>query len=163
VSEVRPEALVPAVPAEGLVPAVPAHGAALALIHAACFPPEGRWGLDAMALQLELPGAFGWIAEAGGMVLARTVADEAEILTLAVAPAMRRRGLAGRLLDRAMATARARGAAIMLLEVGVANAAAQALYAGRGFLPVGRRRGYYAGGEDALILRASLPEVPPCG
>ena len=143
---------------DALVPATPAHAAALAAIHAAAFPVEGRWGPDAMALQLVLPGAFGWIDPAGGMILARAVVDEAEILTVAVAPAAQRQGLGGRLLAAAMAAVATRGAVTMVLEVGVGNAAAQALYARAGFVRVGLRRGYYAGGEDAFILR-----VPLCG
>ena len=143
-----------------LEPATPFHAAALAAIHAAAFPPGARWGQDAMALQLGLPGAFGFIDAAGGCVLARVAADEAEVLTLAVAPAARRQGLARRLLEGAVAEAGARGAASMVLEVATSNEAARALYAGFGFHEVGRRRGYYAGGEDALILRAP---IDPCG
>jgi ribosomal-protein-alanine N-acetyltransferase len=137
--------------------ATQAHAHALAHLHAAAFPRGERWGADAFALQLGLPGAFGWIADEGGMVLARTAADEAEILTLAVDPAQRRRGLGRRLLACAMRTAAERGARHMLLEVGEANQAARALYACAGFLEVGRRRRYYRDGSDALILRATLP------
>lgn len=133
-----------------------AHAAALALIHAAAFPPGARWGADAMWLQLGLPGAFGLIDAAGGMVLARVAGDEAEILTLAVAPAEQRRGVGGRLLRAAMAEAATRGAVSMVLEVAERNMAGRGLYAGAGFVGVGRRRGYYGGGEDALVLRAGL-------
>jgi len=138
-------------------PATGAHAEALAYLHARAFPPGEQWGGDAMALQLGLPGAFGWISDEGGMVLARVAADEAEILTLAVDPGRRRLGLGRRLLEQAMRTARERGAACMLLEVGEANAAARALYAGLGFVEVGRRRRYYRDGSDALILRAVIP------
>ncbi len=142
-------------------PATAHHAPALALIHAAAFPRDGRfgpaWGADALGLQFGLPGAFGFVSGApGGFVLARVAADEAEILTLAVLPEARRRGLARALLQAAMAEAAALGAAAMLLEVGEANAAARALYHGAGFLPVGRRRAYYAGREDALVLRCPL-------
>ncbi len=136
--------------------AAPAHAAALASIHAEAFPPGARWGAEAMALQLALPGAFGWIDPAGGMVLARVAADESEVLTLAVMPGARRQGVARRLLARTMAEAAERGAASMVLEVAAGNDAARALYAAAGFRPVGRRPGYYAGGTDALVLRAAL-------
>lgn len=128
----------------------------MAAIHAECFPPAGQWSAAVMELQLGLPGAFGWIDPAGGLVLARVAADESEILTLGVVPDARGRGLGGALLRRAMKTARVRGADCTLLEVEEGNAAARALYAGAGFVAVGRRRGYYAGGADALILRATL-------
>ena len=143
-----------------LVAATPLHAAALAAIHAAAFPPGERWGAAAMALQLALPGAFGWIDRAGGLVLARVAADEAEVLSLAVAPGLRGRGLGRALLERAMATAAGRGGRAMFLEVAAGNAAALRLYGAAGFAEVGRRAGYYRGGADALVLRRGLT---PCG
>ncbi len=140
-----------------LEPATPAHAAALALLHAQAFPPPERWGAGAMALQLGLPGAFGWLSQAGGMILARVVADEAEVLTLAVDPARRRLGLGRHLLREAMRSAAARGAGTMFLEVAEGNRAARALYGAAGFTQAGRRSRYYPGGGDALVLRAHLP------
>lgn len=136
-----------------LIAATPAHAAAMALLHGRAFPKPERWGADAIGLQLGLPGAFGWIAPSGGMVLARTAADEAEVLTLAVDPDARRRGVGRALLDQALATAWDRGAGSMFLEVAADNAAALALYAAAGFDPIGRRPGYYSGGRDAIVLR----------
>jgi len=140
-----------------LEPASEAHAIALAHIHALAFPAGERWGADAFALQLGLPGAFGWIDPSGGMVLARVAADEAEILTLAVIPARRRHGIGRALLRRAIAAAAQRGAASMFLEVAADNAAALGLYRGLGFRDVGRRARYYPGGGDALVLRAAIP------
>jgi len=139
-----------------VLPATPAHAAALAAIHAAAFPPREAWGRDAIALQLALPGVFGLVEQQGGMILARVAADEAEILTLAVLPAMRRRGLGRALLLLAMAEARRRGAASLALEVAADNRAGRALYEQAGFVRVGHRRRYYADGSDALVLRARL-------
>lgn len=136
--------------------ATPLHAAALAAIHAAAFPPRERWGADAMALQLGLPGAFGLIDARGGLVLARVAADEAEILTLAVLPAARRQGIARALLAAAAGRAAAGGAVSLFLEVSAANLAARRLYAGCGFAPVGRRARYYPDGADALIMRRAL-------
>jgi ribosomal-protein-alanine N-acetyltransferase len=129
---------------------------ALAALHALSFPPAEAWGADAMRLMLEMPGAYGLWRSAEGLVLARAAAGEAEILTLAVAPAARRRGLGAALLAAAMQGAILRGAAEMFLEVAAGNAAALALYAAAGFAEVGRRRRYYASGEDALVLRRAL-------
>lgn len=142
------------------IAATPLHAAALAVVHAAAFPAGERWGADAMALQLALPGAFGWIDPLGGLVLARVAADEAEILSLAVAPALRGQGLGRALLEQAAATAAGCGAAAMFLEVSATNAAARRLYAAAGFAEVGRRARYYRGGADALVLRRALT---PCG
>lgn len=139
-----------------LLEATALHAAALAHLHALAFPAGEQWGPDAMALQLGAPGAFGWIDPRGGMILARTAADQAEVLTLAVDPAARRCGVGRSLVRQAMASAGGRGAAAMFLEVGTENGAARALYAALGFQEVGRRRLYYRGREDALILRAVI-------
>jgi ribosomal-protein-alanine N-acetyltransferase len=136
--------------------ATPAHAAAFAAIHAAAFPPRESWGADAISLQLGLPGAFGLIDDRGGMLLGRVAADEAEVLTLAVAPAVRRQGIATALLRAARDRARALGAHAMFLEVAVGNTAAVMLYRREGFAEVGRRRRYYADASDALVLCVNL-------
>ncbi len=76
------------------------------------------------------------------------IAGEAEVLTLAVRPAARRRGI-GRALVEAAATLAEASAAAMFLEVAADNPGAVALYAQTGFEIVGRRPGYYgrAGGR----------------
>jgi len=139
-----------------LIAATLAHAPAMALLHGLAFPPRERWGANAIGLQLGLPGAFGWVALEGGMILARTAADEAEVLTLAVDPAAQRRGVGRALLRQGMATARERGAKAMFLEVAAGNTPAQALYAVAGFALVGRRPRYYSGGGDALVLLRRL-------
>jgi ribosomal-protein-alanine N-acetyltransferase len=142
--------------------ATAAHAAALAAIHQAAFPPGERWGADAMALQLALPGVLALIDPRGGMVMARIAADEAEILTLAVHPDARRQGLARALLAEAADIVAAQGATALFLEVALRNTAARALYAASGFAEVGRRRRYYADGDDAMVMRRPLsPADPP--
>ena len=70
---------------------------------------------------------------------------------------MRRRGLAILLVRDFEARAAGRGAEECLLEVAETNAPARALYAGLGYVPAGRRPGYYrrpgAPPVDALVLR----------
>jgi ribosomal-protein-alanine N-acetyltransferase len=139
-----------------IVQATAAHAAALAAVHAAAFPPREAWGEDAFSLQLALRGCFGLLDERGGMLLARVAADEAEVLTLAVAPEVRRQRIATALLRAAALQARAGGAHRMFLEVAVRNDAAIALYRAAGFVEVGRRRRYYADRSDALVLCATL-------
>ncbi len=78
------------------------------------------------------------------------------MLTLAVAPAVRRQGVAGALLAGAMAAAHEQAARTMVLEVAIGNTAARTLYERAGFVEAGRRPRYYADGGDALILRARL-------
>jgi len=131
--------------------------ALLAAIHATAFPPAEAWGEATMATLLAMPGAVALVAdEEGGMILLRQVADEAEILTFAVAPAARRRGLGRALLETAMVLLAAQGAATLLLEVAEENAAALALYTSAGFAHAATRRDYYGPGRHALLLRRDL-------
>jgi ribosomal-protein-alanine N-acetyltransferase len=99
-----------------------------------------------------------------GFILGRALAGEAEILTLAVAPTHRRRGLGRALLEAAMGVCGTLGAETMFLEVAADNAAAIALYEAAGFAPAGRRKAYYArpgrAAVDALVLRRELNTAP---
>lgn len=141
----------------------PAMTPLAAAIHAAAFPPSEAWSAQVIGLQVEVPGCFGFIDENGGLVLARTMADEAEIITLAVHPAARRLGLGAALMDAAMCHATAAGARAMFLEVAEHNDAARRLYLRLGFAEVGRRKRYYANGDDALVMRRALtaPDAAP--
>jgi ribosomal-protein-alanine N-acetyltransferase len=80
------------------------------------------------------------------------LSGEMHILNLATAPAFRRRGVARSLLRHALHRASLSGLERAFLEVRSHNEAAIALYRSVGFVPVGTRRGYYAGGEDALVM-----------
>ena len=97
---------------------------------------------------LALPGVRLTLARVGGhaagFAMVRAVADEAELLLIAVAPAARRRGVATALLRAVIAEAGAGGVADLHLEVRAGNEAA-ALYRAQGFSKVGERRGYYRG------------------
>ncbi|OYX58283.1 MAG: ribosomal-protein-alanine acetyltransferase [Brevundimonas subvibrioides] len=129
----------------------------LADLHAAAF--DAPWPAKAFADLLGQAGVF-LEGEADGFVLIRTVADEAEILTLAVRPAARRKGLGARLLRAATVRAAAIGATRMFLEVAEDNAPARALYGALGFEAAGRRPRYYPRADgpavDALLLVLNL-------
>ena len=129
----------------------------LAVIHASAF--DTPWDAAAIGALLDMPGAE-LETEPDGFLLWRRAADEAEIVTLAVRPEARRRGLGGQLLDRTVTRARAQDVARLFLEVAHDNDAALALYASRGFEQAGRRPAYYArpgrAAADALILALNL-------
>lgn len=129
----------------------------LAALHAEAFATP--WDAAAFADLLD-QGGVALEAEEDGFILIRTVADEAEILTLAVRPRARRRGLGARLVDAASARARATGATRLFLEVAEDNAPARGLYDRLGFEAAGRRPRYYPRAEgsavDALILVLNL-------
>jgi ribosomal-protein-alanine N-acetyltransferase len=95
-----------------------------------------------------------------GFILSRLVADEAEILSVAVAASQRGRGVARALLNLHLRRLAGLGARAVFLEVDEHNEPAQRLYRRAGFREVGRRPGYYQQGRDqpaaALVLRRDL-------
>lgn len=134
----------------------------LARLHAACFTTPRPWSEAEFADLLASPFAF-LDTRPDGFVLGRVIADEAELLTIAVDPAARRLGTGAALLSTFHAQAAARGAVTAFLEVAEDNAAARALYARGGWTESGRRRGYYHPPQgapvDALVLTRTI--APP--
>lgn len=133
----------------------------LARLHAECFTSPRPWSEQEFADLLEGRGVF-LLSEDGAFLLGRVVADEAELLTLAVDPAKRRLGVASRLVQAFLAEARARGAATAFLEVAADNTPAIALYSANGFAESGRRRGYYATPEGQRIDAVLMSQVLEC-
>ncbi|MBA3449065.1 MAG: GNAT family N-acetyltransferase, partial [Pseudaminobacter sp.] len=94
-----------------------------------------------------------------GFVLARLVADEGEILTVAVARAHRRQGLGWQLMDAVLRELHGQRAEALFLEVDETNLGAIALYRRLGFRDVGKRPAYYQseqGASGALVMRRDL-------
>lgn len=87
--------------------------------------------------------------------------DEAFVQTLAVDPAHQRTGVGARLLGALLAEAERRRQGVVSLEVRADGLPAQRLYARHGFRQSGVRRGYYAGGVDALVLTRRAPLAAP--
>jgi [ribosomal protein S18]-alanine N-acetyltransferase len=143
-------------------------GAVMGVMEASFDPRYGEaWTAAQCAGLLPLPGV--WLSLAGdetgpqGFALARIVADEAELLLLAVRHDAQRRGIGSLLLDRFSRLARLRGAARLHLEVREGNQAI-ALYERAGFALAGRRRNYYSGPHgvsyDALTLARDAAPSP---
>jgi ribosomal-protein-alanine N-acetyltransferase len=85
------------------------------------------------------------------------VADELQILNIAIHPDERRRGHAERLLQHILSEANRNNTHVVSLEVRMSNQPAQALYRKFGFREVGTRPKYYAdNGEDALLMDREL-------
>ena len=106
-------------------------------------------------------GAFeGDAGPLAGFVLSRRAADEAEILTIAFAPRLRRRGAGRALLERHMKRLGETGTTRLYLEAAEDNVAALALYRRLGFKEEGRRKGYYRRDDGpamhALVMARSL-------
>lgn len=144
----------------------PEYGRACATIHAQSFPHP--WAAGEFESLLAARDVVGQAAIAGsfwrkntravtGFVLSRLAADTAEMLTIAVAPRARGRGLGTVLLTNHLAILAAKGAKSFFLEVEADNKAALALYRRFDFRQVGERKAYYrkADGDRAaaLVLR----------
>lgn len=133
---------------------------ALAALHAKAFTDTPRpWTAAEFAAFLAEPSTI-LVTRPEGFAVGRVAGPEAELLTLAVEPAARRRGVGRALVLAFEAEAAARGAAEALLEVAATNGEGRALYAALGYRQAGRRRGYYgreaAPPIDALVLAKPL-------
>lgn len=125
------------------------------------------WTLPQCAGLLPLPGVWLTVARSDGEVLgfslSRIVADEAELLLLAVKPQTQRRGVGKLLLAEFERSATSRGARRLHLEVRDGNHAVN-LYHSSGYTLVRRRRRYYNGRDgqlyDALSLSRPVPISP---
>jgi ribosomal-protein-alanine N-acetyltransferase len=117
------------------------------------------WTLSQCAGLLSMPGVWLTLARNGGGLLgfslSRIVADEAELLLLAVKSDAQRAGIGKALLHQFERTAVSRGARRLHLEVRDGNHALN-LYHGSGFTLVGRRRKYYNGPDGELYDALSL-------
>lgn len=148
-----------------IFPIEPEDGRVLASLHKARF--ARAWSDGEFHSLLSQDTVFGFIAwqtnasgrPAGGFVLARAAAGEAEILTIGVDTRFERAGLGWRLMQAALREARMRGAQEIFLEVDEGNLAALRLYEKLGFAKVGERKAYYeqAGRRStALVMRRDL-------
>lgn len=136
---------------------------AMAFIHARAFDFPRSWSAEEIVTMIRAEGAL--VATAPeGFALGRAIAGEAEILTIAVLPEARRRGVGSRLLSGILDLARRSGATRAVLETAASNAPAIALYRAAGFGTAGRRPGYYlradGGKDDALLLEKDLANRP---
>jgi ribosomal-protein-alanine N-acetyltransferase len=147
-----------------IVEARASEGAALAAIHATGF--ERGWDALEFERLLADPTVICHAARSAGsgpplgFAMSRQILDEAEVLTVAVAPAQRGRGIARTLMTAHLGRLAGRGVKTLFLEVADDNLAALRLYRGFGFEEVGRRSGYYArrgqAPATALIMRRPL-------
>jgi ribosomal-protein-alanine N-acetyltransferase len=136
----------------------PRDAASIAALHAASF--QRGWGEDEIQGLLIDRKVIAHRAALGrtlvGFILSRAVEDEAEILSVAIAPAWRGRGFARPLLDLHLRRLSGLGARAVFLEVDEKNQPARRLYRRAGFAEVGRRQGYYDSASAALVLRRDL-------
>lgn len=130
---------------------------AMARLHARAFTLSRPWTTAEFEALLKTPGTEVFTAP-GGFALTRTVAGEAELLTIAVDPDLQRSGTGRRLMQDWLQSGAASEA---FLEVSQDNIAALALYISCGFAEVARRNAYYprtqGPAQDAIVMRKALP------
>jgi [ribosomal protein S18]-alanine N-acetyltransferase len=141
---------------------LPREAREIASLHAASF--QRGWSEDEIDRLLVDRNVLAHRARIGralaGFIISRIAADEAEILSVAVARMQRGRGLAQALLRLHLGRLAGLGVRSVFLEVGEDNEAARRIYDNAGFEDAGRREAYYAhgaaGNSAALLLRRDL-------
>jgi ribosomal-protein-alanine N-acetyltransferase len=139
-------------------PATPADLPPLVALDRLCFTPPDDWSavawegeferleVDRVVLVADEGDVVGYVV----LLMPAAVEDPVDLLRIAVAPAERRTGIGRQLMTAALKRCAGR---TVLLEVAASNKSAAELYRGFGFTEISRRRGYYAGGEDAVVMR----------
>ena len=123
---------------------------------------EDPWTPYMIAEELSSPASRYWIATDGsgdvvGYGGAKVGGDQADVMTIGVAPQARGRGVGRAILDALLDWARQAGAAEIFLDVRPSNEGAIALYNSRGFVEIGRRPRYFRNPvEEAVEMRAPL-------
>jgi ribosomal-protein-alanine N-acetyltransferase len=135
--------------------------AALVAVESAAFGTDG-WAHAAVLHEVTASSRHVVVAEHADALVGWAVlleGDVCDVLRVAVAKPAQRRGIGRALLDTLLTRA---GSRPVLLEVADDNTAAQALYAGAGFVAIDRRPAYYGPGRDALVL-SRAPDDPVYG
>lgn len=107
--------------------------------------PNSRFFLVATNEQDQIVGYAAVLVVAPGV--------EADVLTVAVLPEYARKGIATHFMNELETWSLEKKASAMMLEVGVTNTAAIALYEKLGYQTIATRKGYYGAGLDAFVMR----------
>ena len=124
----------------------------LSNLHKQCFP-DHPWS-ESDFMELKNSGCE-IVASENGFIVWRTTADEAEIITIGVAPEMRRNGIAETMIILMEQELKKQRIVNVFLEVNEVNYPAIKLYEKCGFIMAGKRPKYY-NGTDAIIMKKEL-------
>jgi ribosomal-protein-alanine N-acetyltransferase len=128
---------------------------ALAAIHSLAF--SRGWSTEDIRQSLAVDGTYAFVTK-GAFALLRYIEPEAEILTLAVLPQLRRQGLAGGIVECVLNWLWQNNGKTVFLEVRESNKAALALYSKAGFRQLTRRERYYEGTEAAIVMQCHVKQ-----
>jgi [ribosomal protein S18]-alanine N-acetyltransferase len=148
-----------------VIPVTESSAGLLAAIHEECFP--NYWNTSDFTNFFAVQNTFAAITEAPAqpdaplaMAVWRIQHEQADIITLAVRPSYRRRGLARQLLHYTLEHMKIAGVTSVFLDVESGNQPAISLYEAHGFTYVRRRRLYYRQKDgsytDALVMTKKL-------
>lgn len=142
----------------------PEKATEIAGMHARMF--EEAWDMPAVVKMLEHPASTAFVCQIGlpkvsvGFIMGQVMADEAEILSVGVAPELQRRGVGALLVEGFMRAAKRAEARRLFLEVAADNPAALRLYTKLGFKEQRRRKGYYPRKSgtpvDAIVMGTEI-------
>ncbi len=122
---------------------------------------EQVWTVEEIASLMSAPGVHAMVMTCDrqpcGFLMWRQVVEEAEILSLCILPDYRRQGHGRRILQEFSGHPALCPVGEIFLEVSENNDAAIILYHDFGFETVGRRKGYYGGKRDALVMKFTTP------
>ena len=140
----------------GIIPMDFSHVPQVAQMEKECF--SDPWSEKSVASEIENPLSQWFVALERGKVVgyigSQAVLELADVMNIAVAPHMRRQGLATALIEHLIENLKPRDVTALLLEVRASNIGAMALYETMGFVQVGVRKNYYSNPpEDGKILR----------
>ncbi|RLE95884.1 MAG: ribosomal-protein-alanine N-acetyltransferase [Thermoprotei archaeon] len=134
----------------------------LSLVHeieVACF--KQPYGLSLLKMYHTLSPDLFLVAEAEGRIVGYVIGlckkwGEGHVISLAVHPDYRRKGIGRALMEALLTRFKERGMQAARLEVRVSNTPAIRLYEKLGFRIKGVLRGYYLDGEDAYLMVKEL-------
>jgi ribosomal-protein-alanine N-acetyltransferase len=131
----------------------------MAALHKLCFVTPRPYKASEIESTLGSIGVFS-IERPEGFLIARVIVDEVELLTLAVHPDHRRKGIAADIMGEFIGTSHRLGARMAFLDVVAKNTGAQALYERFDFIETDRRKGYYRAPDgkrsDAIMMMRDL-------
>jgi ribosomal-protein-alanine N-acetyltransferase len=127
---------------------------------------QSPWSIHALKSEIENPVSHLWAVIMGkvtsGYICFWMFDREIQLMSMAVRPHDRGKGLGHYLLKEMIEAGITKGIRQVWLEVRPSNVVAKGLYEGFGFKEAYRRPGYYPDNrEDAIVMGLNLPEIDP--